>query len=571
MSHQFQGFDKQGEAVPAEPDSAENSDSSAEVSEYESTVNSGSNTPTKAKTSSTTPFRSKGQTAGNVKNLVTYFSSDSDATEQHPPTTRRRRSATEHRELPAGGERELRKKIMAQAAADETLKLWQANLGFMKTTLDEAQQDLDQNKPRGVLLGHAAGVAAAMESAQEAWELLSSYFADNTVALQKYDLMLTRTKSRTRCSKVLANIAALTNTSDSATGTSTITLRNPTSFGDLALPEFDGDFTVFDSFEGNWKETINNGDLDDGAKKAYLIRSLKGEARDFIGTDGLASKTYEDIWKELRSRYGKPWRITRAAVKKLTEIKSPSDSPKDISRYWNDIMQACKVVERLELTASSVILNMALLKLPVGFRSRMDEKIRPLSPKYILSREIVAEPFNDVIAGELEKPSGMPATLGFNTIPQIADNKQNNNNHKKSKHNGKGKRNYCLLCQQKGQTHKTWQCPVYNTGQLARDRMKALGRCQYCAVVMSEHGQECSHRVHCSQHPQQRHMFWLCANYTNATHKQIGNKPTPQQHNQYQYPQPHQYPQQPQNPYQQPYHHQTGSSQHSQGRIGTQP
>ena len=60
---------------------------------------------------------------------------------------------------------------------------------------------------------------------------------------------------------------------------------------------------------------------------------------------------------------------------------------------------------------------MGLLKLPVDFRAKMDEKIKPLSKKYILTREIVAETFNDVIAGELEKPNNIVATLGFNTIP----------------------------------------------------------------------------------------------------------------------------------------------------------
>ena len=40
----------------------------------------------------------------------------------------------------------------------------------MKTSLDEAQQALDQNKPRGVLLGYAAEIAACDSIVQEAWE-----------------------------------------------------------------------------------------------------------------------------------------------------------------------------------------------------------------------------------------------------------------------------------------------------------------------------------------------------------------------------------------------------------------
>ena len=243
MTSNFKGFKTKDQGVPEEPDSAENSDSSAGVSEYESTVNSGSNTPTQTTAASTTPSRVTGTASGNVKRLATYFSSDSDTTDQQPPQTRRRRSNTELRELPRGGERELRKRMAAQGAADEAVKLWQANVGFLKTTLDEAQQALDQDKPRVELAGHAAGIAAANESLQEAWDVLNPYFEESTVTLQKIDLMLIRTKSKTRCSKVLAHIQALTETPGATTPGSTLALRNPTGFGDLALPEFDGDYT----------------------------------------------------------------------------------------------------------------------------------------------------------------------------------------------------------------------------------------------------------------------------------------------------------------------------------------
>ena len=200
--------------------------------------------------------------------------------------------------------------------------------------------------------------------------------------------------------------------------TSTIQVVNPTSFGDLDLPEFHGDYTEFESFEGNFKSLINNGKLDEGAKRSFLINKIKGDAKSYIGSDGLASKSYEDIWDELRSRFGKPWRVTRAAVKKLMDIPDPAETPSDITRYWNQLIETCKVVERRKLTATALILNMGLLKLPVDFRARMDDKLKPLSEEYILTREIIAEPFNDVIAGEVERPNNKVATLSFNTIPQ---------------------------------------------------------------------------------------------------------------------------------------------------------
>ena len=172
---------------------------------------------------------------------------------------------------------------------------------------------------------------------------------------------------------------------------------------------------------------------------------------------------------------------------------------------------------------------------------------------------MTAEPFNDIIAGELEKPNKVIATLGFNTAVYPAQNVQNNQNPQKL-HNKKPYNNrrfntnnaarggvdsfYCLLCNAKqGNTHKTWQCPVYNTATLTRERMRVMSRCQRCAVPINEHGLECSHRAVCRKHPGQKHSFWLCDDFVNHTvnnqqpHQQGASRPPPQQ--QYQNPPVH--------------------------------
>ena len=548
MTSKFQGFDDKGKGVPSESGNTDNSDSNADGSERESPVTSTDSTPTKSTLAggsqvNTASLKASAFGVGNVKRLTEYFSSDSEATEARRPATRRKKSGTSvHQELPLGGERELRKRMATQEAANESVELWQAYVLSMKASLDEAQQALDQNKSIPILKGAAAEIEALEGATKLAWDGVKPYLQDPTIQLTKTELYLAETKNNARCRRMLAHINAVTDIAPPVPAGKHLTLKNPTTFGDLALPEFNGDFTIFDSFEANWRGTISNGDLDEGAKKAYLLRSLKGEAKDFIGEDGLATKTYEEIWQELKGKYGKPWRITRAAVKKIMDIKDPSDSPKDISRYYNEIVQACKVVERLKLTASSILLNMCLLKLPVDFRAKMDDRLRPLSPEYILSRDLMAEPFNDVIAGELEKPTSIVATVGFNTIPQGNINKQFNQGYKNNNNSNKGQKQYkkCLLCSKGKGNHKSYHCPVYNTGLLARERIKALGRCQYYAVVLSEHGQECSHRVRCAAHPNQRHMFWLCANYINFTAK-LGNQINPPHQQQYHHPQQNQY------------------------------
>ena len=500
--------------------------SQSEISDYDSTIESRDTTPTQETELLNTVKRGKGTDSGfNVRKLIDHFSaSDSDTTEAKTTITRRRKSKTsEHIEIPAGGERELRRKMAAQTKANKTVQLWKALIEDMEVTLNEADQALSANLSRNHLLGHLEGIKASEAETFKVWENILQFEEEADVVLDMIPLVRLKNKQNTRCYKLKGHIAAATELVRPTSGPSTgvIQVLNPTNFGDLKLPDFYGDYTEFDSFEAIFKKLIANGNLDDGGKVAHLLDHIKGEAKEYLGSDGLDAKSYDEIWEDLRNRYGKPWRITRAAVKKLMDIESPKNEPKDISRYWNQINEACKVAERLKLTASSVILNMGLLGLPVDFRSKMDDKLKPLSSDYILTRGMTAEPFNDVIAGEIEKPSKIHATLGFNTMiqPQVQhQSTPNTNKRHNNKQKGGAKYFYCLLCGRKqGNYHKTWQCPIYNTGALNRERMRVMGRCNQCATPLIEHGVEYSHRAHCSAHPQQRHVFWLCLNWRNST------------------------------------------------------
>ena len=161
------------------------------------------------------------------------------------------------------------------------------------------------------------------------------------------------------------------------------------------------------------------------------------------------------------------------------------------------------------MTASSVILNMALLKLPADYRSKMDDKLKPHSKDYVLTRNMVTEPFNDVIAIELERPKNIISTLGFNTSAAPTQPIRTQSFPPRTGYRGGKLKPYCLLCNMPTD-HKTSWCTVYPQGQQARTRLQQLGRCGSCAVVRDEHGEKCSHRAFCNAHPNQRHHYWLC-------------------------------------------------------------
>ena len=534
MRPSFKGFEEEQEDTASSIDPQSETSGQSDRETATSTVSAASSAATSAASSAassrdTSPNSAsadqgrtvqKQDTGSLVRKLVEHFSnSDSDNTDRTVVPVRRRRSkTTTHIELPRGGERELRKKMAAQNQANDAVKLWKSLLEVLKESLDEADQSLDRNAPKGTLMGHKADIASVEEDLSEVWLKLLVFFDTEGVDIENVELTVSRTKYYRRINRIKGHIDSLTQAAAPSAGTGTIQVVNQTSFGHLDLPSFDGDYTEFDNFEGNFRSLIESANLDEGKKRAFLLNKIQGEAKAYIGQQGLASKSYEDIWVELRQRYGKPWRITRATVKKLLDIPDPANTPQEITRYWNNLIEVCKMAERRKLTATSLILNMGLLKLPVEFRSKMDDKLKPLSPEYILTREVIAEPFNDVIAGELDKPNSLMATLSFNTTTTQGNSNSYGKTPAGNGPYGKQKVFLCMLCGKKSKSHKTWQCPTYNTGQLAIERMQKLGRCTNCAGSRNEHGVDCSHRhkFNCTYHPG-IHLFWLCPKYVNPT------------------------------------------------------
>ena len=508
----FKGFNQE---QILNPTNIQDPELPSEGSEYDSTVESRDTTPTSSPPRVQDTVKRNRQ-ATSVRQLVTQFSqSDSDSAEGNTSSNRRRKSrTTELVELPLGGERQLRKNMADQVKANKAIELWKAMSGLLIQAMDEADKAISDNLSKEALTGQAAAIETSEADSQAAWEQVEHFNSNAHVELDYITLLVARNKEKTRGSKIRGHIEALT--AKTAVSDSTVVrVVQPTSFGNLKLPDYSGDYTEFDGFETNWKALIQNGNLDEGGKKAHLLTSLKGDAKAYIGTDSLAHKSYDEIWSDLRNRYGKPWRVTRAAVKKVMDIRDPNEGPADISRYWNELMEACKIAERLELTAAGVILNMGLLKLPVDFRAKMDEKLKLVSADYILTRNMVSEPFNDIIAGEIERPSNIMATIGFNTAVQRIPDQQGAVQKKRPSNRTGNKLFHCLLCGKEKHPHKTWQCTVFRTGIANQARMRALNRCQHCSVLLNEHGMDCSHRSKCRQHPTQRHNFWLCPNFDN--------------------------------------------------------
>ena len=125
MNPSFKGF-KESDCVNPRVSSQATIESQSELSDYDSTVESRETTPTRSYTPQvSTVQRRRKDSEVSVRRLIDHFSnSDSEASEGRPVQTRRKRSKhSDHIELPAGGEKELRKKMTTQVKANDTIRI----------------------------------------------------------------------------------------------------------------------------------------------------------------------------------------------------------------------------------------------------------------------------------------------------------------------------------------------------------------------------------------------------------------------------------------------------------------
>ena len=77
-----------------------------------------------------------------------------------------------------------------QETANNALRIYEALIEDLKTSLNEAQSALDQNKPRPVLLGELEGVLELSETTWDSYEDLVTFEGTEGVTLNFVDIKI---------------------------------------------------------------------------------------------------------------------------------------------------------------------------------------------------------------------------------------------------------------------------------------------------------------------------------------------------------------------------------------------
>jgi len=89
----------------------------------------------------------------------------------------------------------------------------------------------------------------------------------------------------------------------------------------INLPTFAGLFDDWIPFRNMFQSMIDqNAALPDAQKMQYLISSLKGEARDVIGSLEVSNENYAEAWGMLRERYDDSTLIIQKHIRALFEM-----------------------------------------------------------------------------------------------------------------------------------------------------------------------------------------------------------------------------------------------------------
>ena len=288
------------------------------------------------------------------------------------------------------------------------------------------------------------------------------------------------------------------------------------------FPEFDGK-NNYEIWETEWKTLAENSGLNSACKLIKLKESIIGNARNYIGEFGMSTLDYDHIWEKLAQRYNQKWFQAQQACRNFYGIQNPAEDIASVTSFVDTCRSAIDQVEKGELSAENIMLNVCLDGMPDYIRILLVEKLTVECPNWKFTKAAFEVQFSRIIA-LLEHKSRTSASNMYHSSAQGATasgfnsrNSMNTYHHEipsqQQQHNqgAKSKKIRKLpTCVFGCETpHFVKDC-IYDTPLKRRDRLALLKKCQACSVPLEEHGRKCSSKATCSHHPNDQHLYWTC-------------------------------------------------------------
>ena len=133
----------------------------------------------------------------------------------------------------------------------------------------------------------------------------------------------------------------------------------------IELPEYDGEcISDYSPFQKKFQYVIAHCNTPKELWAQHLENSLKGKAKQYIGTKGSWFNKYEELWAHLDNKYANRWNIATEAVQNFFFQPEPEEDRKQTVDWFYTMKHNLDSLINLGLSMEEVGVNLILQRMP---------------------------------------------------------------------------------------------------------------------------------------------------------------------------------------------------------------
>ncbi|VDL68728.1 unnamed protein product [Nippostrongylus brasiliensis] len=250
---------------------------------------------------------------------------------------------------------------------------------------------------------------------------VSEHIEKASIVLEESDALLAQMEVQKEAIRSCAVGAYAAN----AVGTAQTNLVARVELPRLPIPEFSGNSWQWDNFWELFNATVHSLPLSNLQKFNYLLKALKGEARETAERYQVTSSNYPLLLEYLQKKYGNVTAIVTSLHEKLEAWTAKSDSLRDQCKLFDQISSLTKQLQsKGENLDSPWLLSKILSKFEVNIQRKVLEKKVSLPTEEVWDLSRLMETLELVLRQEEEIQRHLPTTTERRNTPR--KEKQNN-------------------------------------------------------------------------------------------------------------------------------------------------
>ncbi|KAK0401116.1 hypothetical protein QR680_015597 [Steinernema hermaphroditum] len=242
----------------------------------------------------------------------------------------------------------------------------------------------------------------------------------------------------------------------------------------LAVPCFDGNIMEWPNFNRLFEELVcKNTSLSEVEKLNYLVQSLKGDAKEWIGRYLATPDSFTEAYKALVRRYGDVHFLSIELHKKLRTLRAPTTDIRDQRRYIDQAATICTQMKTLQTKTDNLETVYTVLgKLP---NETCDKTMDKISIEQFTDIDLVLEKVDETLTKLSFAQHTKSATSDVNKT-----NSWNKTNAESPRFKDARQLGTCVYCKRQG--HNMSQCVTVSDKQERARILRDENRCMNCAA-----------------------------------------------------------------------------------------